>query len=73
MLQDALSRFYCCTADGALGRPDGTHGDPNHTDGVPTDKRHIEWANKNISDGASLMEMVKKIKPTILLGYFSFF
>jgi malate dehydrogenase (oxaloacetate-decarboxylating)(NADP+) len=64
--QEAMSRFIVVTSKGALGRTDGTYGDPNHQRAFPEDR--IPWINKKVPDGASLLEAVKLTKPTVLLG-----
>ena len=66
---DALSRFVVCTVEGALGAADGVHGDPHYKHYANgKNEEHKAWANQTISDGSSLLEVVKQFKPTVLLG-----
>jgi len=64
--QEAMSRFIVITSKGALGRTDGTHGDPNHQRPLAEDR--IPWINKKVPDGTSLLDAVKITRPTCLLG-----
>ena len=64
--EEAMSRFVVCTSVGALGKADGAHGDPNASRGL-SDER-TTWVNEAVSDGASMLEVVHKFKPTCLLG-----
>lgn len=61
---EAMQRFVVCTSKGALGRGDGKHGDPNIKRGT----YGPEWVNQSVSDGASMMEVIRDFKPTVLLG-----
>lgn len=64
--EEALSRFAVCSVDGVIGAADGSHGDPHHKAGMHED--HVEWVNRSLSDGTSLLETVRAFKPTVLLG-----
>ena len=64
--EEAMSRFIVITSQGALGRQDGAHGDPNFKRPLAEDR--LPWVNKKISDGALIEEAVKTMKPTVLLG-----
>ena len=64
--EEAMSRFVVTSSQGALGRADGVHGDPNHKRALPEDR--APWINNKVSDGASLLEAVRVTKPTVLLG-----
>ena len=66
-LQQAKGRFVVCTEHGAMGHRGGQHGDPNYVKGVYSE-RELEWVNHSVSDGASLVEVSKQFKPTVLLG-----
>ena len=63
---EAKSRFVVCTSKGALGKADGTKGDPNHNRGLTSLTR--PWVNDSISDGLTIPEAVKAFKPSVLLG-----
>ncbi|KAJ8607738.1 hypothetical protein CTAYLR_008595 [Chrysophaeum taylorii] len=64
--EDAMARFVVCTSQGALGKPDGSHGDPNATRGLSDDRK--PWVNPLVSDGASMLEAITAFRPTCLLG-----
>lgn len=64
--EEALANFVICTSKGALGNPDGKYGDPNHKRGLSDDRK--PWINSSISDGTSMLDVVKQFKPTCLLG-----
>jgi len=64
--EEAVSRFVVCTSQGAIGAPDGTHGDPNHKRGLSEDR--VPWVNTAVSDGLSMSEVVRTFKPSVLLG-----
>ena len=64
--EDAMRRFVIATSQGAIGAPDGAHGDPNHKRGLSDDR--VPWVNHAVSDGASLLDVVQQFKPTCLLG-----
>ena len=51
--EEAMSRFTVMTVNGALGKADGTHGDPNHQEGL-TDLV-MPWVSDAVSDGTSLV------------------
>ena len=51
---------------GALGAPDEKYGNPNFQRGISEDRK--PWINPAVSDGASMMEVMKTFKPTCLLG-----
>lgn len=63
----ALSQVAVCTDKGLIGKPDGVFNDPNYSRGF-TVNRELLWANKDLSDGLSLLEAVKAFKPHVLLG-----
>jgi malate dehydrogenase (oxaloacetate-decarboxylating)(NADP+) len=64
--EEAMKRFVICTSVGALGKPDGTHGDPNYARGL-SEERSM-WVNEVVSDGVSMETVVSQFKPTCLLG-----
>jgi len=64
--EEAMDRFVVVTSKGTLGVADGTYGDPNHTRGLSADRE--PWVHASISDGTSLLDAVKKHRPTCLLG-----
>ena len=39
--QEAMKRFVICTSVGAIGKADGTHGDPNSSRGLSEER--AEW------------------------------
>ena len=53
-------------SQGAIGKPDGTYGDPNHKRGLNADR--APWQNNAISDGMPMEEVVRTFEPTCLLG-----
>ena len=61
-----MKRFVICTSVGAIGKADGSKGDPNSSRGLSEER--AEWLNESVSDGASLEEVVQQFKPTCLLG-----
>ena len=61
-----MARFVVCSSVGAIGKPDGTHGDPNHKRGLSSDR--APWVHPTIADGTSMLDVVKTFKPTCLLG-----
>ena len=63
---EAMKRFVICTSVGAIGKADGSKGDPNSSRGLSAER--AEWLNESVSDGASLEEVVQQFKPTCLLG-----
>jgi len=63
---EAMKRFVICTSVGAIGKADGANGDPNASRGL-SDERAV-WVNEAVSDGTSLVDVVKQFKPTCLLG-----
>lgn len=62
--EEALRRFVVFTSKGAVGKADGSHGDPN-CKSAATSK---EWHNQQVSDGAAMIDVIKSFKPTVLLG-----
>lgn len=64
--EEAMHSFVICTSQGALGDDDNVHGSPNYKRGVQEER--LPWINKSVSDGASLLEVVKKTRPNVLLG-----
>jgi malate dehydrogenase (oxaloacetate-decarboxylating)(NADP+) len=64
--EEAMSRFTVMTVNGALGKADGTHGDPNHQEGL-TDLV-MPWVSDAVSDGTSLVDTIKEFQPSVLLG-----
>ena len=64
--EEAMKRFVICTSVGAIGRADGSKGDPNATRGL--NEERAVWVNEAVPDGASLEEVVRDFKPTCLLG-----
>jgi len=64
--EEAMARFVVCSSVGAIGKPDGTHGDPNHKRGLSSDR--APWVHPTIADGTSMLDVVKTFKPTCLLG-----
>jgi len=64
--EEAIKHFVVFTDKGAIGRPDGKFGNPNHVKGL-TD-RELPWVQESMSDGTSLLEAVKAFKPNVLLG-----
>ena len=61
-----MKRFVVISSQGAIGKEDGTNGDPNHARGLSEDRK--PWVSDLVSDGASLLEAVEAVKPTCLLG-----
>ena len=66
--EEARARFVLCNNHGALGRADGKYGDPNHLHGLSASPMLSPWVSDQVSDGMSLMEVMKKFQPTCLLG-----
>eukprot|EP00286_Rhodomonas_abbreviata_P028979 CAMPEP_0181315390 /NCGR_PEP_ID=MMETSP1101-20121128/15350_1 /TAXON_ID=46948 /ORGANISM="Rhodomonas abbreviata, Strain Caron Lab Isolate" /LENGTH=571 /DNA_ID=CAMNT_0023422595 /DNA_START=161 /DNA_END=1876 /DNA_ORIENTATION=- len=64
--EEAMSRFVICTSIGALGKADGTYGDPNLKRGI--NEERLEWVNPVVPDGMPMEEVVKTFKPMCLLG-----
>eukprot|EP00949_MAST-11_sp_MAST-11-sp1_P003351 g3351.t1 len=64
--EEAMKRFVVISSQGAIGKEDGTNGDPNHARGLSEDRK--PWVSDLVSDGASLLEAVEAVKPTCLLG-----
>ena len=46
-----MSRFVVCSSVGAIGKPDGANGDPNHKRGLNSDR--APWVNAAVSDGTT--------------------
>ena len=65
--EEAMSRFVIATRKGAIGKPDGKHGNPNHTSTLLT-PRELAWMNTGVSDGSSLLETIKTFRPHVILG-----
>ena len=63
---EAMKRFVICTSVGAIGSPDGKHGDPNYKRGLSEER--AAWLNPAVSDGLPMDEVVQQFKPTCLLG-----
>jgi len=64
--EEAMERFVVCTSVGAIGRADGTHGDPNAKRGL-SEERTL-WRNEAVADGTPMVDVVRQFKPTCLLG-----
>lgn len=64
--EEAMKNFVVCAHLGALGKQDGTFGDPNYEDGLGEDVERGPWASREISDGMSLQETMETFKPTCL-------
>mmetsp|Transcript_148 Transcript_148/g.379 ORF Transcript_148/g.379 Transcript_148/m.379 type:complete len:609 (+) Transcript_148:76-1902(+) len=64
--EEAMSRFVVCTSIGALGRADGSYGDPNAKRGI--NEERLEWVNPAVADGTPMIDVVKQFKPMCLLG-----
>ena len=47
--EEARARFVVCTSVGALGKADGTHGDPNASRGLSEER--ATWVNDKVPDG----------------------
>jgi malate dehydrogenase (oxaloacetate-decarboxylating)(NADP+) len=62
--EEAMKKFVLCTVDGAIGRQDGTYNNPHRN---ATSEQKL-WANDAVSDGTSLLNVVKEFKPTVILG-----
>mmetsp|Transcript_20217 Transcript_20217/g.48240 ORF Transcript_20217/g.48240 Transcript_20217/m.48240 type:complete len:604 (+) Transcript_20217:77-1888(+) len=64
--EEAMSRFVICTSVGALGKADGSCGNPNAKRGI--NEERLEWVNPAVPDGMSMVDVIKTFKPTCLLG-----
>ena len=64
--EEAMARFVVCSSVGAIGKPDGSHGDPHHKRGLSSDR--APWVHPTIADGTSMLDVVKTFQPTCLLG-----
>ena len=64
--EEAMGQFVVVTSVGALGRADGSHGDPNHKRGLSDDR--TPWVNETIPDGTSMLDAVKLHGANCLLG-----
>ena len=64
--EKAKERFALLTQHGALGVANGRLGDPNHAAGIS--EHQAPWIHSQLSDGASLLETIRQVKPHILLG-----
>lgn len=62
--EEAMQRFVIFTSKGALGNPDGKHGDPNAKRGI----YDPAWVNRHVSDGDSMMDVIDSFKPNVMLG-----
>lgn len=67
--EDALKKFVILTKHGAIGKPDNSNGNPNFATNISglTD-RELSWQNDAVSDGSSLLDVLKTFKPDVLLG-----
>jgi len=59
--EEARARFVVCTSVGALGKADGTHGDPNASRGLSEER--ATWVNDKVPDGPSI-EDAHPTRPT---------
>ena len=62
--EEAMGRFVVTTSTGALGKQDGTYGDPN----VKRNKINSltsEWVNEAVPDGMPINEIIKTFRPTV--------
>lgn len=66
--EEAMSRFVVFNSKGALGDYDGKHGDPNKARKIERNPELAPWINRAVSDGSTMMEVMKSFKPTVLLG-----
>lgn len=64
--EDAMKQFVVFSSRGALGAADGKNGDPNQSKGIDSNAKG--WVNPAVSDGDSLMDVMKSFKPNVLLG-----
>lgn len=64
--EDARKRFVVISKEGAFGRKDGKHGDPHYPSMIT--EQTSPWVNESVSDGASMLDVMKSHKPTVLLG-----
>lgn len=64
--EEALKHFVVCTADGAIGAADGSNGNPHYK--PENSNTLLPWANSMVSDGSSMVDVVKTFKPSVLLG-----
>merc|ERR1719408_1068129 len=65
-MQQARGRFYVCSSVGLIGADGGEWNTPNLARGLPADR--ALWQRDDLPDGMPLLELVKEVKPTILLG-----
>ena len=63
----AKSKFVVCTEHGALGQKDGVRGDKNFLAANISDRERA-WCNPTVSDGSTLLEVMKSFKPTVIMG-----
>jgi malate dehydrogenase (oxaloacetate-decarboxylating)(NADP+) len=64
--EDARKKFVVVSKEGAFGIKDGKFGDPHYPAMITEQTK--PWVNNSVSDGASMLEVMKSHKPTVLLG-----
>lgn len=64
--KSARSQFWVCSSVGLIGVPSGKFGDKNHKRGLQDDR--VPWVRQDLDDSMPLLDVVKAVKPTILLG-----
>merc|ERR1719274_66042 len=72
-MDQARARFYVCSSVGLIGAGDenggdGAYGAPNLARGLPADRALWQRHETDLPDGMPLLEVVKTVRPTILLG-----
>jgi malic enzyme len=65
--EQAMDKFIICTVHGALGKDDNKFGSPHVKTNSLNENNRI-WINNTVSDGESILEVIKKHKPNVLLG-----
>jgi malic enzyme len=64
--EEALKKFAVFSAHGVIGANNGKNGNPHYTQsGSP---EMLQWANQSFADGDKLLDVIRKFKPTVLLG-----